>query len=242
MTDGKTRGQVWTWVRRTLLGLVAVVLLLVVGKGVQLATLEGRTARAATEALEASRESGRATMAELSALVERDLGVPVTHSADGYTCRVDHADQGWLVDHYYQECVWTRIDYVQVDAAQLERLVADLGGAATRDDACPRLYPPFEDEGDQRFRYVPVRAHPAGASGRSCELPVLEEGRRGGDLRPSQHVVLEAVDPEQLDPSTSWVTVQKSERFFRKDLGCGFGVIFCTEPMGEPAMPDPPQG
>lgn len=57
MTGTRTRGRVWTWVRRTLLGLVAVVLLLVVGKGVQLATLEGRTARAATEALEASRES-----------------------------------------------------------------------------------------------------------------------------------------------------------------------------------------
>lgn len=224
--------------RRLLLFVLAVVVLAVASKAVRLLTLDWRTGRAATEAFEESRESGRATMAELSSLVERDLGVPVTHSADGYTCRVDHADQGWFAVNYYQACSWTRIDYVQVDDGELARIVEEHGGTTSKDDPCPRLYPPFEEGEDRRFRYVPVYAHPAGATGRNCELPTLPEGSQGGDLRPSEHVVLQAVPPADLDPDASWVTVSKSEQFFRKDLGCGFGIIFCTDPMGEPAMPD----
>ena len=49
--------------------------------------------------------------------------------------------------------------------------------------------------------------------------------------------VVEPVAAGDLDRSTGWVAVEHQERFFRKDLGCGFGVIFCNRPMGEPAMP-----
>lgn len=241
MTDGKTRGQVWRWVRRILLGIVAVAVILVLAKGIRLATLDWRTGRAATEAFEESRESGRETMAELSTLVERDLEVPVTYSADGYTCSVVGSDQGWFTVNYYQTCSWTRVDYVQVDDAQLERLVEELGGVTTRDEACPRLYPPFEDGDDERFRYVPVYAHPAGASGWNCELPGLQDTVSERPGSETESVVLEAVDPALLDPDQNWISVSKREQFFRKDLGCGFGIIFCTQPMGEPAMPEVPE-
>ena len=227
----------WTWVRRALLLVAALVVLAVVVKAVQLATLGWRTGREATTALAESREEAAGTLAELSTLVERDLGVPVTHAATGYTCRVDHADQGWFVAYYYQECTWLQTAYVEVDDAQLARIVDELGGVTSAGQDCPRLYPAFEDGADRRFRYTPVYVHPAGAEGGSCDLPVLEPGPSGGDTRPAETVVLQEVPPTRLDPSKNWVSVEASQQFFRKDLGCGFGIIFCNQPMSRPALP-----
>lgn len=229
-------GRVGTWARRILLGALAVVALLVAGKALRLVTLEWRTAGAATEALEDSRIPAQQNAAELRSLVERDLGAPVTHSAEGVRCLVRSADQGWFAAYYYQECAWVTIDYVPVEPEELAAIVTEHVGAGSADQACPRLYLPVEEE-DERFGHLPVHAFPPGEAGRGCALPELEAGGGGDVVQPTETIVVEPVAAAALDRSTGWVTVEHQERFFRKELGCGFGVLFCTRPMGEPAMP-----
>lgn len=234
---GRPRGRVWTWVRRILLGVAAIIALAVIVKVTQLATLGWRTGGEATAAFEQERAAGEQAWADLDALVERDLGTPVTHGATGYTCEVGHRDRGWFVDHYYQECTWDRIAYVQVD--DLDRIVEDYGGATSQ--PCPSLRLPSSDE-DERFSYLPVRAHPAGtprgADGGVCRLPVLEPRTAHSAFTPVSSVVTEPVAESELDAGADWVVVETHEPFFRKDLGCGFGIIFCSQPMQRPAMPD----
>lgn len=238
-TGGRPRGLVWTWVRRILLGIAAVIVLGVLVKVIQVATLDWRTGRDATAAFEQQRASGDQALADLDSLLERDLGTPVTHRATGYTCKVDHRDRGWFVDHYYQECTWDRIAYVKVD--DLDRLVEEYGGATAQGQRCPSLRLPLSDE-DERFGYLPVRAHPAGSAseeaGSACRLPELTARASGDAFRPESSVVTEPVATAELDPASDWVVVESHVSFFRKDLGCGIGIIFCNQPMDRPAMPE----
>ena len=186
MTGG--RGRVGTWVRRILLGVAAVVVLLVVGTLVLLGTLGWRTERAATAAYEEQVEPGQQELADLAVLLERDLGAPVAHAARGLACRVDHADAGWFVDHYYQECSWQGIAYVAVD--DLDGIVAEHGWETAAPEACTRLDLPVADLGfagarmakaSRRARLGDGDENPARSRATAHARPVTASGTNRGD-------------------------------------------------------------
>lgn len=226
-----------TWVRRIFLGIGVLLVVALIGKLIQLGTMSGRTTAAATTAMTSSAQTGAEELAALTVLLERDLGMPVTRSARGYTCQIGHRDQGWIVHHYYQECSWQGIDYFQVE--DLDGLTEKyrLSATTSTPETCDLLFLPLREE-EKRFRFVSAHTHPAGATGRSCEIPTMVQGTAESFV-PSETVVTQAVPSLDLDPDADWVVVSHEVSFFSKDLGCGIGIIFCTSPMSDPAMPDP---
>lgn len=146
-------------------------------------------------------------------------------------------DQGWFTASYAQVCHWLWIDHYQVEDAQA--LVAEHGLSGDSALDCPTLFLPLREE-DERFSQVRARVLPDQRSEATlCRTtPTLDSERpyvRSGD--PTQLVVLEGLAGEPELGGSDWVVVAHDEQFLTRHLGCGFGVIFCTRPMGEPAMP-----
>lgn len=205
-----------------IVAIIAVVVALLVGvpvvfKAVSMIRLPGVVAREVAAAMVSSQAQREEQRRQVAVESRADLGSDPVATASGYSCELDTIDRGLMVQGYVQQCSWIQISYYLVKDA--DDLIAKYGYQNTLGE-CSALQLPS------------TKARATAINRGACRVPELTDGERRGELI----VVKQRVDPEVFARG-DWVSVTVTTDFFRRDLGCGFGIPFCARPVNKPAVP-----
>ncbi len=219
-----------TWVKRIGVGLLVVALLVVAAVGIRLLTMPGRTAALATKTLNSNQAFFDEEADELLASVAGTVGAEADAVSRGYRCEIARHEQGWFVMDHSQVCDHLLVAWFPVEDA--DGLLREHGPSTTV-SSCPRLDLPVLD--DRRYQGSAAHLVTRGAE---------DECRSAGVDEPEWYVSLDDPagimpdgQPDDLGDAEQWVRLRWDREFMRKRLGCGVKIIFCTQPMADPAMP-----
>lgn len=166
-------------------------------------------------------------------------------------CYVTHSDRGWLADYWYQDCYIRYVDGYETNLSRAlvkqrvlsipnhEALFGEEDTTAAKYNKCSLFGHLFGQFPDYTVIYKPLDVDPL--TDYSCRVPNPLQGLstvRGPIILDSELSALidRAYNPNEIYTLGNQIWVMHDEFYYNELLGCGAGLIFCSNPRKTPVQ------